>query len=677
MLTALLLLTSCGVARAQPTVIEPFALHDSRGALHSLEDWSASPAVVVVFLGTECPLAKLYAERLVDLQRRYRERGVVFVGVNSNDQDTLREIGRYVTQHGIDFPVLKDPDQRAADLFGAVRTPAAYLLDSKRRVRYRGRIDDQYGVGSSRPEPTVHYLADAIDQLLAGEPIATPETAAIGCVIGRASRHAPTGDITFAKHVSRVLNQHCVRCHRAGQIAPFELSTYDDAVAWSATMLETVNEGRMPPWHANPAHGEFVNDTHMPAADKQTLTRWVENGMPEGDPADLPEPPEYPSEWRIGEPDLVLAMPESFDVPAKGVVDYQYFEAHEPFEKDVWVKASEIRPGNPSVVHHAFVYYLPPGQDDPHDEDPLINAIAGFAPGMPATLWPEGHARLIPAGSRLFFQMHYTPTGSPQTDQTEVGLVLADPSERLKEIRFGIAVNTDLRIPPHAADHVVHAGYGFTQDTLVHALIPHMHFRGKAFRFTAHYPDGKKEVLLDVPRYDFNWQNAYELVEPKLMPEGAELICRGVFDNSADNPANPDPSKEVRWGDQSWDEMMLGSFVTSQPDWIGPGEYPKVTPAGDGRFTVEFRYKPTHQKANTVAVAGSFNGWSADKNPLAGPDDEGYYRGSLELDRGVYEYKLVVDGDRWIYDPENPDRVGPFTNSGLRVAPATERSVSR
>jgi peroxiredoxin len=649
--------------------IDDFTLQDYLGAKHSLSEWSDKKAVVVLFVGTECPLAKRYAPRLVELAREYEPQGVQFVAVNSNEQDTLREIAHYARVHKIDFAVLKDSAGEIAKQFGAERTPAAYVLDKERTVRYQGRIDDQYGVGYARSAPTTNFVAAALDELLAGKPVTIPVTEAVGCYIGRPERGAATGDITYSKHVARVLEDHCVRCHRPGQIAPFALTSYDDAVAWAETMLEVIDEGRMPPWHANPAYGHFSNDAHMPDEAKQVLRDWIEGGMPEGDAADLPKPLEFTEGWQIPKPDVVFKMPEPFVVPAKGVVEYQYFEFDPKFEEDVWIRGAEVRPENREVVHHVLVFYVPPGQEDKRGEDALFNEIAAFAPGMPAGLWPEGYARLVPAGSKLIFQVHYTPNGSEQTDQTEVGLVFADAKSAHKEVRFGVAVNTDFRIPPQHPNYHVPAGYSFTQDTLVHALIPHMHYRGKSFRFTAKYPDGRQEILLDVPRYDFNWQNAYVFNEAKLMPKGTVLMCDGYYDNSPENLTNPDPTKEVRWGDQSWEEMMLGSFVYSLPETAARGEFPKVVHLHEDWFDVMFRYRPQADQAGVEAVylAGSFNDWKETAHRMTGPDADGYYRTAVRLQPGVHEYKFVINGTQWTHDPDNPDQNGPYTNSVVRV----------
>ncbi|HEY2250885.1 MAG TPA: glycogen-binding domain-containing protein, partial [Planctomycetaceae bacterium] len=258
---------------------------------------------------------------------------------------------------------------------------------------------------------------------------------------------------------------------------------------------------------------------------------------------------------------------------------------------------------------------------------------------------------------------------------SELGIVMADPKTEPREAKVGIAVNQKFRIPPGAADHPVPAGFGFTQDTLLHSLSPHMHYRGKSFRFTAKYPDGTSEVLLDVPRYDFNWQNVYQLVEPKLMPEGTVLMCAGVFDNSAGNPLNPDPKREVGWGELSTDEMMLGSFVTSLPASTVPGEYPKVTHDSGDKFDVAFRFRPKEGKTEVRAVylAGTFNKWSPKAHRLKGPDDEGFYFTTLRVKPGQYEYKFVINGTEWTHDPGNPNQNGPFSNSVFRVRPvATE-----
>jgi peroxiredoxin len=653
------------------TSINDFTLSDHLGTKHALDEWKDKRAVVVVFLGTECPLVKLYGGRLAELAERYRDESVQFVGINANSHDTLLEIGHYVRVHDIDFPMLKDAGNRVADQFGAKRTPEAFLLDEKRVVRYHGRIDDQYGVGYSRPKVEREDLAVAIKELLAGKPISKPEVEAVGCHIGRVNRSNPTGDITYSNQISRLLQKHCIRCHRPGQIAPFALHDYDEVVGWAETICEVMDDGRMPPWHASPKHGEFSNDARMTDDEKKVFYEWVENGLPRGDESQLPKPVEYDEDWQIGKPDVVFKMPKPFKVQAKGTVPYQYFYLDTKFEKDMWVQASEVRPGNRSVVHHIFLFYLPPGQEEPNAEDPLFNGVGAYAPGVPAGSAQDGMARFIPAGSRLGFQVHYTPTGTEQIDQSEVGLIFADEKEVTKEAHMQVAVNLDFTIPAQAKDHLVGAGYHFTQETYVHALAPHMHYRGRSFRFTANYPDGSQEILLDVPRYDFNWQNSYVLKKPKLMPEGTVMMCHGIFDNSAANLVNPDPTTEVKWGDQTWDEMMLGIMVTSLGPNVRKGEYPKIKRLPDKQFAVTFRYRPATPReradAKTVTLAGSFNDWNKERHPMKGPDPDGYYLLTLNLKPGQHEYKFVINGEQWTHDPENPNRRGPFNNTVVRL----------
>jgi peroxiredoxin len=543
-----------------------FTLLDHTGAERSLADWKDRDVIVVVFLGTECPLAKLYGRRLAELDREYAELGVQIIGINSNQQDTLQEIAGFAKKFAIKFPLLKDPGAKVADQFGATRTPEAFVLDRNRIVRYQGRIDNQYGVGAARKRATKTELVDAVKSLLAGQPLETSITEGVGCLIGRRKPSRSGGEVTYAKQIAPILQDRCVSCHREGQIGPFTMTDYADVAAWSDMCLEVIEDGRMPPWSANPAHGEFANDARMAPAEKELFRKWVEAGVPEGDPADLPRPREFVDGWRIPKPSVVYSMPEEYQVPATGVVEYQHFYFDPGFKEDVWVSGAEARPGNHEVVHHLILFYIPPGQEKHRPEDPLFNAVAAFAPGMPAIAGPEEFALKIPAGSKLAFQVHYTPNGTPQTDRSQAALIFADPAKVRKQVRIEAALNVKFLIPPGHPDYVVTAKETIKRDTLLYTLTPHMHFRGKSFRFTAKYPDGKDEILLDVPRYDFNWQIIYLLKKPKHIPAGTVIHLEAHYDNSADNPLNPDPTQLVYWGDQTWEEMMLGSLTVSDAD---------------------------------------------------------------------------------------------------------------
>jgi peroxiredoxin len=540
--------------------IDQFTLDDYRGRARSLSDWSESKLVVVAFLGTECPLATLYAPRLSELAARWAPKGVAFVGINSNQQDSVTEVGNYAQRYGITFPILKDPANKVADQFGATRTPELIVLDEDRAIRYRGRIDDQYGIGVQKPKALRKDLELAIEELLAGKPVSQPTTELAGCLIGRVHRADPSGEVTYAKQIARILQNRCVECHHEGQIAPFSLTSYSETVGWAEMIREVVNERRMPPWLAAAEHGRFKNNPSLSADELQQINQWVQNGCPEGNPSDLPPPAQYAQGWAITNPDQVFYMDaQPFTVPAEGVVQYQHYTVDPGFTEDHWIKEAEVKAGNPAVVHHVIVFIQEPGGQ------PFGAPQMAFAPGMTPRRFEKDEAILAKAGSKLVFQIHYTPNGTEQQDRSYVGFVYADPQAITKEVVGGTCGDPVLRIPPHESNHKVTARKLFLKDTTLLGMNPHMHLRGKAFRYELERPDGTREILLDVPRYDFNWQLWYMLEEPKLIPKGSRMICTAYFDNSADNPANPDPSKEVNWGEQTWDEMMFGFYSTIRP----------------------------------------------------------------------------------------------------------------
>ncbi|MBX7165538.1 MAG: redoxin domain-containing protein [Pirellulales bacterium] len=529
---------------------------------------SQNKLVVVAFLGIECPLAKIYAPRLQELANEFGPQGVGFLAIDSNQQDSLTEMGHFIRQTTLALPWLKDGNNVVADAFGAERTPQVFVIDAQRRIRYRGRIDDQYGLhtigGYARPEVTRRDLAIALEELLAGKEVSQPETQAMGCLIGRVAKVAPHGEVTYSNQVVRILQNRCQECHRPGEVAPFALLDYDEVVGWAEMMREVVNDGRMPPWSANPEFGHYKNDPRLSAEEKQLINEWVANGCPRGEDSDLPAPREFVQGWKIGQPDQVVYMDdEAFEVPAEGVVDYQYFTADPGFTEDKWVMAAEARPDNPAVVHHIIVFIT---DESGNRSGGMRGGLAGYAPGMPPQDYPDGVALFVPKGSKLTFQMHYTPNGTAQKDRSYVGIKFIDPKLVKRTARGGVAGNVGFKIPPGDDNYEVTAKYRFRRDSLLLSMTPHMHLRGKSFRYEAEYPDGTREVLLDVPHYDFNWQLRYDLAEPKLIPKGTRIHTIAHFDNSDHNPANPDPADEVRFGDQTWEEMMFGFFTTIDPN---------------------------------------------------------------------------------------------------------------
>jgi peroxiredoxin len=548
--------------RAIAETAPKFSLGDYRGKQWASSDFDKSRVLVVAFLGTECPLVNLYAQRLQEMSSELADRGVAFVGINPNQQDSLTELSYFAKKHEITFPLLKDPGNRVADQFGATRTPEVFVYDESRQLRYHGRIDDQYTYGIQRPKVEHEYLREAIDALAANKAITIARTETIGCLIGRVTEPDPTSDVTYTKQISRILQERCVECHRDGEIAPFSLTSYDDASGWAEMIAEVIEQQRMPPWHANPKHGDFANDARLSNEEKELINDWVASGAPEGNPADLRPPRQFAEGWRIGEPDLIVKMASKpFQVPAEGEVRYQYFTVDPGFTEDKWIKAAECRPGNRAIVHHIIVAAGKPEQAGRRGQIDLDSDwLSATAPGARPLILADGLAKRIPAGSRLVFQMHYTPNGTAQEDLSSIGLIFADPKTVKREVVTQKAAQPRFQIPPGADNHEVTANMTFRQDSLMLAMFPHMHLRGKSFRYTATYPDKTEEILLDVPHYDFNWQNSYEFKEPKLMPAGTKLTCVAHYDNSAANLSNPDPTASVRWGDQTWEEMMIGYF---------------------------------------------------------------------------------------------------------------------
>jgi peroxiredoxin len=536
--------------------VASFTLKDIHRRPRALDGYKDKKAFVIAFVGTECPLANLYFPTLTELHKEYDAKGVQFLAINSNDQDTFIAVSAHAQDRQIPFPVLKDFDHGAADALGAKRTPEVFLLDSDRVIRYHGRIDDQYGLNYRKDKPTRRDLRESLDEVLAGKPVTTPTTDVVGCLIGRVKTPRVKHEVTYAKHVAPIIQNRCQECHRPGEIGPFALRSYKDARAWADTIREVVREQRMPPWHPDPRFGKWSNDRRLSDEERDTLLAWVEQGCPKGDEKDLPPPVQWPDGWRIGKPDAVFTMAEEFKVPASGTLPYKKFTVDPGFKEDVWVQAGEVRPGNRAVVHHVLVYIQLPGKPI-YANDGTAMMLAGWAPGDMPGMYPVGTAKRVPAGAKLVFEVHYTPNGKEQTDRSSIGLIFAKkPPEKVVETN--ILANLFFRIPPKAPDYKGEMTFTFRDDAELISFMPHMHLRGVSAKYVAKYPDGRTETLLSVPDYDFAWQSVYRFEKPLPVPKGTRLTWIGHWDNSADNPRNPDPSKDVIWGLQTWDEMQNG-----------------------------------------------------------------------------------------------------------------------
>jgi mono/diheme cytochrome c family protein len=374
--------------------------------------------------------------------------------------------------------------------------------------------------------------------------------------------HAADGPaVTFTKAVAPILFKSCVECHRPTMFAPMSLMTYDEARPYARSIQQRVVARAMPPWGADPAFGTFRNDPRLSDEEIQTIVSWVAAGAPKGDDQDMPPAPKFEDGWTIGKPDLVITMDEEFRIPATGTIEYKYFKVPTHLTEDRWIQAIEIAPGARTHVHHVLAYTQPAGMPlNPNGALGPTN-IGGVTPNKPGIVFEPGVARLLRGNSDLVLQIHYTTNGTEATDRTKVALIFAkEPPKKLAA--GGLALNPRFVIPAGEASHEVTAMQTIAKDSLITGFTPHMHVRGKDMTYIAHYPDGTSETLLSVPKYDFNWQLTYMLATPKLIPAGTKMEVIAHFDNSTGNKSNPDPTKDVRWGDQTWEEMMIGFWGT-------------------------------------------------------------------------------------------------------------------
>ncbi|TVP93833.1 MAG: alkyl hydroperoxide reductase [Planctomycetaceae bacterium] len=540
-----------------------FSLPQTDGSTFALQLPFDSRFRVICFLGCDCPVVKLYTSRLNELAARFAAERVEFIGVNSNPQDPMPKLIEFTTRQELGFVMLKDHDGQLANRLGATRTPEVFLVDPLGQILYRGRIDDQYRPGVVTDSPKRDDLRLAIEQALRGEAVEIPSTQAAGCLMARRRPVDTDSPITFTDQVVRVLDRHCVECHRPGEIGPFSLVDYDEVIGWTDMILEVIELQRMPPWHASDLHGQFANARKMPEADKQILRDWVEAGAPFGNADKLPDSAQRAvAATPAVTPDQVIPMAaQPFTIPAEGTVEYQYFVTDPGFTEDRWVKAAEIIPGNRAVVHHGIVFVRPP--DGVRLEG--MGWLTAYVPGQRMPPPVSNLARKVPAGSKLVFQMHYTPTGSVEQDLSRLELQFAESEEVTEELITLIGINQGLEIPPGDPAAIAQGRtQRFPDRGRLLAISPHMHLRGKSFQVRTR--DGQSEqILLDVPHYDFNWQHTYLLASPLELDSLDSLEFTATYDNSAANPFNPDPEEFVTWGDQTWEEMALVFYEVARP----------------------------------------------------------------------------------------------------------------
>ena len=543
------LTATTGFALGEGSRVENFRLMDHQGASHELHYFANAPAIVLMTHSTSCSTMPQSLQSLTSMQTQFSPAGAEFMLINSDLRDRRTTVAASVADAHL--PILLDPTQIIGESLGADTAGETLVVNPRDwTLAYRGDVTG---------------AAQAVAQLVAGDEVSVDSqpVASADCAVDfpELARRAEHKNISYAKTIAPMLNDNCVSCHRDGGIGPWAMTDYNMVRGFSLMIREVVRTQRMPPWHADPHVGEFSNDRSLSDDEIRTLVHWVEAGAPRGEGADLlAENSQSWPIWAMGEPDVIIDIPPE-DVPASGVVDYKYKMVANPLDKDVWVKAAEIIPGDRSVLHHVITSFgelETEGRRAGRLKRGTGGGLGGYVPGAKGKPFPDDTGILLPTGATIEFQMHYTPAGLATTDSSRMGLYLHEepPEHKLDNM---VLLNPRILIPAGAPNHSEVMVRTFDQDVLVYSLLPHAHYRGKASEFVAHLPDGTQETLLSVPRYDFNWQTNYDLKEPRFLPAGTKMVHRTWWDNSARNPANPDATRDVPWGQQSWDEMLFGS----------------------------------------------------------------------------------------------------------------------
>jgi hypothetical protein len=562
--------------------IDNIVFTDAAGKATALHDFKDKKAIVIVFLSFDCPVSTSYSPVLADLHKTYSAKGVAFVGVCPCEEDAAH-VAKQTQEFKLPFAVFKD-DGKAADALKAEYTPEAFLLDGTHHtLRYRGRIDDTWEARlKKRGKTSRHDLQQALDEFLAGKEISEPATKAIGCAIPREPKVKATGNVTYYRDVVPILQKNCQGCHRPGEVGPFSLMSYKQALNWASDIKDYTHDRRMPPW--KPSDGlAFRDERKLSDREIATLAAWVDGGAPEGDTKDAPPPRQFTQGWQLGKPDLVLTVPQEFQLGASGRDLFRCFVLPTGLDEDRSVIAIEVRPGNPRVVHHALVFLDNAGRgreleksekerakkDDEQDLGPGYSVamgvgfvpsggMGGWAPGQVTRRLPTDTAYHMAHGSDVVLQVHYHRDGRTEKDRTQIGLYFADKPVG-KRFQSVVVPGRFLFIPAGDADYAVKGSVWVDQDCDLHSVMPHMHLLGKSIQVTMTPPREKPQTLVAIKEWDYNWQETYFFKETLHVKGGTRFDIEAHYDNSAKNPRNPfSPPRLVKFGEQTTDEMCFG-----------------------------------------------------------------------------------------------------------------------
>ena len=546
---------------------------DTRWLPRSLSEFGPRKAFVIVFTSVDCPLVQRYLPTLARLELEYRERGVQFVAVHVSPSDSIVEVATQAVERGGGLVFVKDFDGRVVKALGVERTPEVVVLDADRKLRFRGRIDDQHRLGGSRPAAARDDLRLALEDVLAGRAVEVSSTPVDGCVIGSLELGTPREGVTWSRDIAPIVQAHCQDCHRPGAVGPMSLLSYREVADRAEMVAEVVAQERMPPWYASSAHGTFSNTPAITAEERALVVDWARTGAAAGDLASEPPPREFPTgQWQIGEPDLVLEQFGAHEIPESGYLDYRYVVIAHVFKEDTYVESVEILPENARVVHHANL-----GHFKVTEKYEMENFITGFVPGGDPLVCEPGTAFKIPKGSLLGLEVHLVTTGKPERSRLRIGLRF--PRQRVeRELHHFQIVDYRFEIPANAPAHELRARRKFERDATGIGMVCHMHLRGRDMSFVASYPDGRDETLLLVPNYSFDWQDSYRWpLGAQKFPRGTRVEVTAHYDNSKFNPYNPDPTKPVKFSRQTDGEMMFGFlFFTYDDEQLGLDVDPKT-----------------------------------------------------------------------------------------------------
>ncbi len=565
------------VSPEQP-IADVIHLQDSTGAVHSFTPKSARAARVVVFLSGECPISKSYMPVLKRLQSDWQaEEGVSLHGVWSDATTPPAEIAKFVKEYELNFPVLIDRELVLAKKLQPTHVPEAFVLDRDGKLIYRGRIDDTYvKVGRRRSSATQNDLADVVTAILRSDVVRPSRTTPVGCHFETLPDGTDDAELTFARDVAPVVFTSCVSCHREGEVGPFSLTDYTSVAKRSKQIMEVIDQRIMPPWMPSQVHGEFEGQRSLTEEEKNTIRKWIAAGSPEGDLSELPPLPPATNGWRLGPPDLVVEMPTEFELGAEGPDVFQCFVIPLDIPEDKYVAAIDFIPGNPKIVHHSILFLDSNGVARKRDAATAevgystfggpgfvpTGSLGGWSPGKTPRKLSGGMGRYLQKGSDIVMQVHYHRSGKVEKDRSKAAIYFVDKPKNVAADIWVSAHSHD--IPPGESNYQITASYTLTQELQMLGAVPHMHLIGRSMKAIARLPDGETRELVNVPNWNFNWQDDYRFTTPFRLPKGTVLEVTAVYDNSENNPSNPSsPPKRVTWGEETTNEMLYCFFLVA------------------------------------------------------------------------------------------------------------------